>query len=82
MLATVSKPKTAQAEPGLVQTAFRLPPDLLVELDAVVEEVNAARPWPKMTRSDLVRIALGKMLKERPDWLGLPPAPDEPEPRR
>lgn len=30
-----------------------------------------------MTRSDLIRIVMGRAVQDRPDWLGLPPAPDD-----
>lgn len=75
MLAVVPKPpKSSKApkstpEPSLIQTAFRLPPELLERLDAMVDGMNEARPWPKMTRSDLVRIILNHTLDERPVWL-------------
>lgn len=70
MLAIVSKPKTAApATPGHTQTAFRLPNDLLDGLDALVDEVNRRRPWPKTTRSDLVRMVIAKAIEERPEWL-------------
>lgn len=72
MLAAVSKPKTSpatKAAPEQVQTAFRLPTDLLAGLDALVEEVNRRRPWPRTTRSDLVRLVLSRVVEERPEWL-------------
>lgn len=75
MLAVVPKPPKSSkgprsaAEPSLIQTAFRLPPELLERLDAMVDEMNQARPWPKMTRSDLVRIILNHTLDEQPAWL-------------
>lgn len=76
MLATVPKPKQSPkqspkppAPQGHTQTAFRLPNELLEQLDAIVEAANLAQPWPKMTRSDLVRLVLTKVIEERPDWL-------------
>lgn len=76
MLAVVPKPtktakptKAASVEPGHTQTAFRLPNELLDQIDAVVEQANQARQWPKMTRSDLVRLVLTRVMTERPDWL-------------
>lgn len=69
----VPKPKAppkAPSDPGLIQTAFRLPPELLERLDAWVDELNESRPWPKMTRSDLVRIVLSRAADERPDLDG------------
>lgn len=76
MLATVPRTKPAKqhkAPPaddgGLIQTAFRLPPSIIEGLDGLVEEMNQARPWPKMTRSDLVRMVLAKLIEDRPDWL-------------
>lgn len=60
---------------GPIQTAFRLPTELLEGLDALVERVNEHRPWPKMTRSDLVRLVLSKTVEEPPEWLlGAPDA--------
>lgn len=72
MLAAVSKPKTkaSAAEPGLVQTNLRLPPALLEQLDAWVEQLNETRSWPKVTRSDLIRGVLTWAAQERPDWEG------------
>lgn len=61
------KPKPKAAEPGLVQTAFRLPSDLLEALDAWVEELNECRGWPKVTRSDVLRSLLERGLRERPE---------------
>lgn len=75
MLAIVPKPKTpkpASPEASLTQTAFRLPSDVLDGLDALVTQLNESRPWPKMTRSDLVRIILTKTLEDRPAWLVQP----------
>ena len=72
MLAAVPKPKPpqpAKATPDQVQTAFRLPVELLAGLDALVEEANRRRSWPRMTRSDLVRLALARMVEEQPEWL-------------
>jgi hypothetical protein len=75
MLATVTKPKAKPSkpsvadEPALVQTAFRLPPHLLEGLDGLVEQVNQSRPWHKMTRTDLIRLLLTKVIDEKPDWL-------------
>lgn len=75
MLAAVTKPKTKPSkpasveEPALVQTAFRLPPHLLEGLDAMVQQVNESRPWHKMTRTDMIRLLLTKVIDERPDWL-------------
>lgn len=75
MLSAVPKPKppsstkATAADKGHVQTAFRLPTELLDGVDALVDEINETRPWPKMTRSDLVRLVLAKAIEERPDWL-------------
>lgn len=82
MLAAVSKPKarpskpvsankhtSAAEEPALIQTAFRLPPHLIDGLDGLVDQVNALRPWHKMTRTDMVRLLLTKVIDERPEWL-------------
>jgi hypothetical protein len=54
---------------GHTQTAFRLPDELLEGIDALVEQINETRPWPKMTRSDFVRLVLAKAVEDRPEWL-------------
>ena len=79
MLATVPKPakpakpptnaKAAPPDRGHVQTAFRLPNELLEGLDALVERANEHRPWPKLTRSELVRLVLTHAVEEPPAWL-------------
>jgi len=45
----------------------RMPVGLLRQLDAWLAEENEKRAWPKMSRSDLVRVILEKAVKERPD---------------
>lgn len=82
MLATVPRPKKPAAADGPTQINLKLPDELLAAIDGWVADINQRRPWPRMTRSDLIRIVMGRAVQERPDWLGLPPAPDEPEPRR
>lgn len=71
MLAAVPGPKVPAKPEGTaekpVQTAFRLPQELLDGLDDWVAEINKTRPWPKMTRSDLVRLVLSRAVAERPD---------------
>lgn len=75
MIASVAKPKPRQHPPAaaqpeaVTQLNMRLPVDLLEAMDGLVEEINQRRPWPKMTRSDLIRIVMGKAIEDRPDWL-------------
>ncbi len=38
-------------------------------MDGLVGEINDRREWPKMTRSDLIRLVMGRAIKERPEWL-------------
>ena len=50
----------------MVQTAFRLPQELLDKVDAHIEEVNRDDPMQRdMTRSLFVRLALTNTLKEK-----------------
>lgn len=74
MLAAVPKAKPRQTRPsppsdGVTQLNMRLPVELLEAMDSMVEEINQRRPWPKMTRSDLIRLVVGRALEERPIWL-------------
>ncbi len=48
---------------------MKLPHHLLQAMDDLVDEINGSREWPKMTRSDLIRLVVGRAIKERPGWL-------------
>jgi hypothetical protein len=48
---------------------MKLPVELLEAIDDMVEEINENREWPKMTRSDVIRLVMGRAIKERPAWL-------------
>ena len=75
MISFVAKQKPRQQAPAaapsdaVTQLNMRLPVELLEAMDGLVEEINQRRPWPKMTRSDLIRIVVGKAIEDRPDWL-------------
>lgn len=72
MLAVVPRPKKASPPPSPAeptQINLKLSAELLGAVDALVEEANQRRPWPKMTRSDLIRELLSKAVEERPVWL-------------
>ena len=60
-------PRADEAD-ELVPFTFRIPRSLVKDLDAWVEEINAAKRWPKVTRSDLIRGLLAWAVAERPDW--------------
>lgn len=63
---TVAATKTpARNEP--IQVNVRLSARQVEELDAWLEEINAERGWPKLTRTDVIRNLLDKALRERPD---------------
>lgn len=68
MLATVAK--SEGPKPGPVQINLKMPPELLEAVDTWVDEINAARTWPKMTRSDVIRAVLERACRERPDLEG------------
>lgn len=72
MLTTVPRSKKTSPPPSPsepTQINLKLSAELLGAVDALVEEVNQRRPWPKMTRSDLIRELLSKAVEERPGWL-------------
>lgn len=64
-----SSPRSAPQPEGPAQINMKLPHELLEAMDNMVEEINQRRPWPKMTRSDLIRLVVGRALEERPGWL-------------
>ena len=55
--------------PGPVQINLRVSEAKVDALDAWVEEINARRGWPKITRTDVLRKLLDWGLKERPAWV-------------
>lgn len=69
MLATVPKPKSPAPSTGSTQINLKLPEELLEAIDGWVADINRERPWPKMTRSDVIRIVMGWAAKERPGWV-------------
>ena len=75
MIASVAKAKarpsarTTPTPEGPAQLNMKLPHELLEAMDALVDEINQRREWPKMTRSDLIRLVVGRAIKERPEWL-------------
>lgn len=72
MLAAVPRPKKAPPAPSPAeptQINLKISAELLGAVDALVEEANRRRPWPKMTRSDLIREVLSKAVEDRPAWL-------------
>ena len=84
MLAIVPRKKpAAPASPSEpVQINLKMSAELLEAIDGLVEKINRARPWPKMTRSDLIRTVMDRTTREPPDWLlGAPDAELEASPR-
>lgn len=69
-LAIPPMPKKPPPPKALIALNLRVPPDLLEAVDQWVTDVNATRSWPKLTRSDLIRLVLERLVKERPDWVG------------
>ena len=67
--ATRTPARPAPQADGPAQLNMKLPHELLQSMDALVEEINGTRDWPKMTRSDLIRLVVGRAIKERPSWL-------------
>lgn len=63
--------RMADTEPH--QTSLRIPHALLVRIDALAEQVRAADPYAKVTRSD----ALFRALRMGLDAAGIPEAPAE-----
>ena len=49
---------------------IRISAEQLEQLDAWLEEINANRGWPKLTRTDVIRNLLARGLEERPAWVG------------
>jgi hypothetical protein len=62
-------PVSAAQPGGPAQLNLKLPHHLLQAMDDLVDEINGSREWPKMTRSDLIRLVVGRAIKERPGWL-------------
>lgn len=56
-----------KTEHGPVQLNLRVSPEMASALDQWVKEINAARTWPKLTRTDVLRELLERGLRERPD---------------
>jgi Arc/MetJ-type ribon-helix-helix transcriptional regulator len=50
---TDSNPRKATG--GMPQVGVRLPPPTIEEIDALVEERNAAAGWAEVNRSDVIR---------------------------
>jgi hypothetical protein len=65
------KRDTSTTQPASV--LLRLSPDVLVALDAWLDQINAARKWPGLSRSELLRRIVERAVAQR--WGG--PAPDE-----
>lgn len=59
--------KKRQPPPGMVGAFFYLPESLLEALDAWTERVNAERVGPQWSRTDVVRAALERAIRERAD---------------
>jgi hypothetical protein len=71
MAAKKLQPQTAPgAEDKLIPFNMRMPESVLLALDEWVEELNRARTWPKVTRSDIIRTVLDRACRERPDLDG------------
>ncbi len=60
-------PPAAPAEKAPTNEPFalslRISPATVAALDAIADRENAANPWPKVTRSDLIRRALDEFVK-------------------
>ena len=50
-----------------VQLNLRVSPEMAEALDQWVREINEARTWPRVTRTDVLRELLERGLRERPD---------------
>jgi hypothetical protein len=65
-VATSKKSKAKPApDDGTVKVQFRFAPSLLASLDAWADALNAASSGPRWTRTDVVKAALERALKER-----------------
>lgn len=51
-----------------IQVNVRLSPRQVEALDEWIEQANAERGWPKLTRTDVIRNLLAWGLTERPAW--------------
>ncbi len=54
--------------PEATKIQFRFSEQLIADLDKWTEELNEGRPWPPMTRSDLVRDVLLWAVRTRPNF--------------
>lgn len=63
-------PRKPPARQEPIQVNVRLAPAQVDELDQWLEKLNAARGWPKLTRTDVIRNLLAWGLAERPEWVG------------
>ncbi|RYZ16001.1 MAG: hypothetical protein EOO70_05515 [Myxococcaceae bacterium] len=57
-------PPTPTESPTLVQINLRLPPEFLEAIDACVEAANRADPFKRINRSDFIREAMAKAVRE------------------
>ncbi len=71
-MAAKKLPTPAQPDPDDRLTPFnmRMPESLIVSLDAWVDELNKGRALGKISRSDLIRAALERACRERPNLEG------------
>jgi hypothetical protein len=65
---TGKRKRPAVSESTKVQ--FRFSAELLADLDAWTAELNEGKPWPPLTRSDLVRDVLMWAVRTRPNFKG------------
>lgn len=61
---------TEKNSSGPVQLNLRVSPEMAEALDKWVEEINVARSWPRVTRTDVLRSLLEWGLQKRPEWVG------------
>jgi hypothetical protein len=52
---------------GPVLLSARVSPETADLFDGWLDELNQARSWPKLTRSDLLRFIIERALQERPE---------------
>jgi len=56
------------AVPEATKIQFRFPEELIADLDTWTAELNEGKPWPPLTRSDLVRDVLLWAVRTRPNF--------------
>lgn len=69
-MSTMAAKKLPPDPDRLTPFNMRMPESLLVALDDWVEELNKDRSLGKISRSDLIRAALERACRERPDLEG------------